>query len=181
MSIVITTVGFAGVSGANERLLEMAKKELGSVSRMLPSDTEYGVKFTKGTEKHSAHFKCEITVRYKKRLIRGCGEGGIIDKALKESVTDLKRKIRKLKGKIESTQNTKNSQYTEDESNEDCDKFEGITKAKSFNISCMSCSEAIEQCELLGHSFFIFLNEYGETCVIYKRDKGYGLIKVKNN
>jgi putative sigma-54 modulation protein len=42
----------------------------------------------------------------------------------------------------------------------------------------MSPKEAILQMNLLGHAFFVFLDdESNEACVVYKRkDGGYGLI-----
>ncbi len=36
--------------------------------------------------------------------------------------------------------------------------------------------EAIVQMEMLGHSFFVYLGLDGETKIIYKREKGYGLL-----
>ncbi|MPN56683.1 Ribosome hibernation promotion factor [bioreactor metagenome] len=47
----------------------------------------------------------------------------------------------------------------------------------------MTEEEAMLQLELLGHSFFVFLNaETGETNVIYARKDGnYGLIEPAHN
>ncbi len=43
----------------------------------------------------------------------------------------------------------------------------------------MQVEDAIAQMELLGHSFFLFLNEEtGTMCVLYVRaDGGYGLLQ----
>jgi putative sigma-54 modulation protein len=43
----------------------------------------------------------------------------------------------------------------------------------------MSADEAVEQMELLGHDFFIFVNqETGSVNLVYKRNDGnYGLIE----
>ncbi len=55
-----------------------------------------------------------------------------------------------------------------------------VVKTKRFRINPMGAEEAIMQMELLGHSFFVFLN--GETDavnVVYKRDDGsYGLLET---
>jgi putative sigma-54 modulation protein len=42
----------------------------------------------------------------------------------------------------------------------------------------MSAEEAIMQMNLLGHSFFVFIDgESGKVCVVYRRDeKDYGMI-----
>lgn len=54
-----------------------------------------------------------------------------------------------------------------------------IVRRKSFALRPMVSEEAIEQMELLGHSFFIFFNMDEETInVVYKRHDGnYGLLQ----
>ena len=57
-----------------------------------------------------------------------------------------------------------------------------ITKRKSFSeIKVMHEEEAVEQMELLDHSFFAFLNiETGKFNVVYKRkDETYGLLDLE--
>jgi putative sigma-54 modulation protein len=54
-----------------------------------------------------------------------------------------------------------------------------LVRTKRFFVSPMPADEAIEQMELLGHSFFLFLNaESGDLNVVYRRDDGnYGLLE----
>ena len=54
-----------------------------------------------------------------------------------------------------------------------------IVKTKQFRLGPMSPEEAAEQMSLVGHDFFMFVNdETEETCVIYKRaDGAFGLIE----
>jgi putative sigma-54 modulation protein len=53
-----------------------------------------------------------------------------------------------------------------------------VIRRKDVVITAMNEEEAIEQMELLGHTFFIFFNEAaGNTNVIYKRSAGgYGVL-----
>ncbi len=53
-----------------------------------------------------------------------------------------------------------------------------IVRVKRFAMAPMTPEEAIEQMELLGHSFFVFYNpDEGNINVIYRRrDGNYGLI-----
>ncbi len=53
-----------------------------------------------------------------------------------------------------------------------------IVRVKRFEMVPMTPAEAIEQMELLGHLFFLFLNgEDGQINLVYRRkDGGYGLI-----
>lgn len=55
-----------------------------------------------------------------------------------------------------------------------------IARKKNISLHKMSVSDAIEQMELVDHTFFIFLNEdNGMVNVVYKReDGGYGLIDL---
>ena len=54
-----------------------------------------------------------------------------------------------------------------------------IVKLKKFAVKPMDPEEACVQMELLGHSFYVFLNaETEEVNVVYKRKNGtYGLIE----
>lgn len=72
------------------------------------------------------------------------------------------------------------SEYSEEIFGEYTESLEEeITKRKEFEVSVMAEEEAIEQMALLGHSFFLFVNEDGKASVLYKRNKGYGLITSK--
>jgi putative sigma-54 modulation protein len=53
-----------------------------------------------------------------------------------------------------------------------------IVRQKRFRIAPMTEDEAIEQMELLGHTFFLFAErETGKLNVLYRRNDGnYGLI-----
>ncbi len=58
-----------------------------------------------------------------------------------------------------------------------------LVRTKRFLVSPMPADEAIEQMELLGHSFFLFLNaDSGDLNVVYRRDDGnYGLLEPQLN
>lgn len=51
-----------------------------------------------------------------------------------------------------------------------------VTRRKVISPHIMTDDEAIVQMEMLGHSFFVYLGIDGETKIIYKRKKGYGLL-----
>lgn len=68
------------------------------------------------------------------------------------------------------------AEYEEEVAEED--EVGRIVRVKRFGMAPMSAEEAIEQMELLDHSFFVFYNpEEGNINVVYKRrDDNYGLI-----
>jgi putative sigma-54 modulation protein len=61
--------------------------------------------------------------------------------------------------------------------------FEAPVRIKEFVFKPMSTDEAILQMNMLGHQFFVFLNEKTEKMnVVYLRKDGhYGLIVPKEN
>jgi putative sigma-54 modulation protein len=92
--------------------------------------------------------------------------------------SDRKCQIRKNKGRLEKKM--KDSfiapQYEEEETMEDAPEF--VVKKKNFNLRPMTTEEAIMQMNLLGHEFFVFIDQDTDTTsVVYKRkDDTYGLI-----
>ena len=56
-----------------------------------------------------------------------------------------------------------------------------VVKTKKFRINPMNTEEAIMQMELLGHNFFVFLNEEADGVnVVYARKDGtYGLLETQ--
>ena len=57
-----------------------------------------------------------------------------------------------------------------------------LVKSKDIELEPMSKEEAIDQMELLGHDFFVYLdNSTHKVNVIYLRDDGdYAIIETKN-
>lgn len=54
-----------------------------------------------------------------------------------------------------------------------------IVRVKEFEVSSILADEAIEQMELLGHRFFIYVDATdGRLSVVYRREDGdYGVLK----
>jgi len=53
-----------------------------------------------------------------------------------------------------------------------------LVRTKRFPVNPMSVEEAIAQMELLGHTFFLFMDEGMHLAVVYKRKDGhYGLLE----
>ena len=92
----------------------------------------------------------------------------------------IERQIKKYKTKIvDKKQNALafNEAFLQEES--EPEETVNIVKTKRFAMKPMDAEEACVQMELLGHSFYVFLNsETEQVNVVYKR-KGntYGLIE----
>lgn len=60
------------------------------------------------------------------------------------------------------------------------EKKRTVVKAKSYELTPMTVDDSIEELELVGHSFYVFLNKSTKQVnVLYKRNDGdYGLIET---
>lgn len=121
---------------------------------------------------HKNQIILELTVFYNQIIYRA--EQAAEDKkdALDASIDKIIRQIRKNKTKIEKK--LKDSAFKvaafTDEVQES--SYE-VIRHKKFKMYPMEVEEAILQMDLLGHSFFMFLNAAtGETNVVYKRNDG---------
>ena len=102
-----------------------------------------------------------------------------------DAVADsLFKQIVKNKGKLESRLRPEAFTFSPEEPdlpNEESEKYQ-IVKVKRFPMKPMDVEEAILQMNLLGHTFFMFLNQETEDiCLVYRRKNGdYGMIEPSN-
>lgn len=128
---------------------------------------------------YSSFHKVEITVPIRKTILRAeVTEDDIyaaIDRAVDKLVKQLKTYVTKYKDK---TLNVPVKEVDAKQSDEFVPKF---VRGKEIELEPMSREEAIDQMELLGHDFFVYLDKQThKTNVIYLRDDGnYAVIETK--
>ena len=150
--------------------------KLGKLERYFTPNTEIIV--TLSVEKDRQ--KIEVTIPVKGNIIRSeqVSNDMYVSLDLVEEV--IERQLRKYKNKIvDKHKDGGNLQQTFIEKDAADDEEVQIMRTKSFGIKPMYPEDACVQMELLGHSFFVFMNaETEEVNVVYKR-KGntYGLIE----
>lgn len=157
-------------------LREAVEDKLGKLDRFFAPATEATVRLSVQKEIQ----KIEVTIPVKGHLIRA--EESSTDMYVSIDLVEeiLERQLKKYKNKlIDKKQNAPSfsKAFIEEENNND-DHVE-IVKSKKFAVKPMDPEEACVQMELLGHSFFVFLNaDTDEVNVVYKRKGGsYGLIE----
>lgn len=119
----------------------------------------------------------EVTVADKGMFFRAERSDKVITACVDEIIDLLIRQIRKNKTKLEKRlyqgipMNFDNEFIDEEEYN--------IVKAKTVYLKPMDEEEAILEMNMLGHSFFMFLNaDTHKVCVVYRRKDGdYGLLE----
>ncbi len=117
----------------------------------------------------------EITIFYKGTMFRSEVSDSEIENALDKSIDIIERQIRKNKTRLEKKFKTGAFEAIPVEEEEEEIK---ITKTKQFKISAMTVEEAVLQMNLLGHNFFLFLNdENGNVNLVYRKSNDeYGII-----
>jgi len=157
-------------------LRSAVEEKIGKLERYFRPDTEAIVTLSIQKDKQ----KIEVTIPVKGSIIRAEQASNDMYVSIDLVQEIIERQIKKYRKKlIDKKQNAQAfSELFVNEEFETNDEI-NIVKTKRFGIKPMDPEEACVQMELLGHSFYVFLNaETDEVNVVYKR-KGhtYGLIE----
>lgn len=128
--------------------------------------------------------KIEVTIPTKVAILRAETTDLDMYNAIDKVVDKLKDQIRRQKTRLEARKDKASPLYEAfldyDVLGEE-DPADEIVKTKSITPEKLSLDEAITKMDLLGHSFFIYLDdETGKPAVVYcRKDGGYGLIETE--
>ncbi|MDR1018308.1 MAG: ribosome-associated translation inhibitor RaiA [Lachnospiraceae bacterium] len=161
-------------------LRDHVESKLSKLKKYFNDSTEINV--TLSTQKDEK--KIEVTIPVKGGIIRS--EQASTDMYVSIDLVEeiIERQLRKYKTKlidrhrgIEGISFT--PEFIEEEDLNESDSEIKIAKTKHFSIRPMYPEDACLEMELLGHSFYVFINaETEEVSVVYKRKDGsYGLIE----
>lgn len=159
------------------------QKKIGKLARYLPDITEAKVEIhEQNTRSPQQRYTAQVTLNSRGVILRAEERGERV-RAVVDTVSDvLERQIRRYKGKLQDkgrgTSITHQS-LEADTSEEEPSDAPKIVKVKRFAVKPMSVLEASEQMDLLGHSFFLFINSDNDRLgLLYRRNDGnYGLIE----
>ena len=146
------------------------------------------VNLISGKERSSdTKYRAEVTMHLPEVMIRSEEKAQDIFAAIDLVGVKLERQLDKYKGRHfwKSIKAEKFSKIAGEVTGKITGKSNGkIVKRKIYETTNkpMTEAEAIEQMELLGHPFFLFLNtQTGKHAVVYKRDDGnYGIIEPES-
>lgn len=171
------------ISGKNieitDGLRAAVNEKLSKLERYFTPDTNVIVTLSVEKERQ----KIEVTIPVKGKIIRSeqVSNDMYVSIDLVEEV--IERQLRKYKTKIiDKKQAASNFQKTYIDNDYMENEEIRIVRTKKFDIKPMYPEDACVQMELLGHSFFVFMNaDTDQVNVVYKR-KGntYGLIEPEN-
>lgn len=179
----------------SDALTDYVQKKLGKLDRYLPNITEVRVELGREHTRRGEDLSvAQITVRHGRGAILRAQEtlSGEIEIALNLAVDKMYRQIQRFKGKRARKGRERFSATVEelnaaeaipeletlDDVQDELPMDAEIIRRKNVAVIAMNEEEAIEQMELLGHTFFIFFNQAtGGINVIYKRRAGgYGVL-----
>ncbi len=159
-----------------EGLRNMLEKKLSKLDKYFVPEVEATATLSTQKNMHILEVQIKINGSFLRAEEATEDMYGSIDKVVEK----LEGQLRKHKTKIE--RKYKEQATIRFDSIPESDKVQEenrIVKTKRFPIKPMSPEEASLQMDLIGHSFFVFLNsESDEVNVVYKRKDGnYGLIE----
>lgn len=161
----------------------LADEKVRHAGRILDDGATADVEFSERTNPRQSdgRYRVEITTHMRGHTVRV--EASSIDDraALDLAVDKFERQLRKLKERlIQRSRPPARAGSGEPEMPpvEEDDEASHVVRTKTFAMRPMSVDEAALQMDLLGHTFFFFLDaESGKHCVLYHRaDRSLGLI-----
>lgn len=158
-------------------LREAVEDKIGKLDRYFTPDTEVNVTMSVQRERQNI----EVTIPIKGTIIRAEESSNDMYVSIDLVEEVIERQILKYKNKLVDRKQSSPS-FSDSFLQEDTPITEEeikIVKTKKFAVKPMDPEEACLQMELLGHSFYVFLNsETEQVCVVYRRKGGtYGLIE----
>lgn len=125
--------------------------------------------------------KIEVTIPTKYAILRTEVVDVDLYSAVDSAVDKLEDQIRRQKTRLQRKNRPSLAEAFLDEEESDQDDIDEVVKTKSIEPQEMSLDEAIMKMELLGHDFYIYVDdETQKIAVVYKRrNGGYGLIETE--
>lgn len=178
------------VKGTNVRVppavREYAERKIGKLEKYARFVKEASIAFSA----QRSWFIVEVTMVFGDTVVRAEEKSNDMYVSIDLAAEKVESQLRRLKGRLvarkrqaldagttDSLADSLLDQLSDDAEVEELEDGR-IVRTKTFPVKPMSVEEAILQLELLGHDFFVFINESsGTTSVVYARaDGNYGLL-----
>lgn len=175
MRIIISGKGM----DVSDYLKQLVEKKAKKLDRYFYDDTDVFVTLSIEKSRHIA----EVTVPFDGVILRTQESTGDMYASIDAALKKLERQIRKHRTKLEKRLHENAFEVEAPLFGDDVDNYDAeeakIVRVKHFPVKPMSVEEAQMQIELVGHSFFVFINSStNDVNVLYRRNDGnYGLIE----
>jgi putative sigma-54 modulation protein len=161
-------------------LRSYVEKKIGKLDKYLPSIDEARVELTvEKTKSAQDRQVAQVTVRSNGTILRAEEKSADIFASIDAALDKMHRQIARFKGKQRRRGRPTQGEMPPVPLPAEAEGEPSVVRVKRFRVSPLEEEEAIEQMELLGHDFFIFLNlGTDRLSVVYRRrDGGYGLLE----
>lgn len=173
MKIIITSKNLS----SSEYLKDTIEKKLEKLSKYFSNDIVANVMVSA----EQGRQKIEATINAAGTIFRAEESADNAYDAVDGVVDKLSSQMSRFKTKLQRKhKDNKGFKFAEIPDYVDEPEEMAVVKKKKMEISPMNVEEAIMQMELLGHSFFVFMNMDTESVnIVYERKNGdYGLIET---
>ncbi|MGB8645015.1 MAG: ribosome-associated translation inhibitor RaiA [Anaerolineae bacterium] len=156
-----------------------ARKKIGKLDRYLADPAETRIELTEEKTRSAQQRQVvQVTIHKNSTLMRAEERSADMSASIDAVVDKLERQIVRYKEKNTAKKRRAQAQELQAET-APLPEDGAIVRTKRFRVQPISEEDAIDQMELLGHSFFVFQNAAsGQLNVIYRRDDGnYGLLE----
>lgn len=168
-----------------DRLRDYVEDKVSKLQRYLPSLDSIRVDLSESNARDSSRrMVAQITIYVPKAILRAEERAGDIFAAVDSVMDKMSRRVERYKGRRRTMRRVPEPvEPLEVPGLEDDEllpeEMPSIARVKEFEVSSIMPSEAIEQMELLGHQFFLFVDAAdGRLSVVYRREDGdYGILK----
>ena len=157
-------------------IYDLIRKKSAKVALFLPEDAVVHFMIDANKTRH----KIEATVLLDGTIIRAEQRSDDLYKTIDQTIDVLVRRIKTYKGK--KHEKVRRAEDTIRKPAEEAmeEAHTGIVRRKSIKAPTITAGDAVEEMELLGHSFYIFADaDTGHISVVYRREEsGYGVIEI---
>jgi putative sigma-54 modulation protein len=165
----------------SETTKAFVEKKVGKLGHYLPTLDEGKVEISReGTKLPEQRFTVQVTLDSRGVLIRAQEKSKDMRTAINKVVDVLTKRIERYKGKLyDKNRGISFARQGAAIEAEEIEPPKRVVKSKRFLVKPMLIDEAINQMELLGHDFFLFIDADTERLnLLYRRGDGdYGLIE----
>ncbi|MDH4268977.1 MAG: ribosome-associated translation inhibitor RaiA [Dehalococcoidia bacterium] len=165
----------------SETIRAYVEKKVGKLGRYLPTLDEGKVELSQeGTKLPQHRFTVQVTLDSRGVLIRAQEKSKDMRAAIDKVVDVLSKRIERYKGKLyDKSRGVSFARQGAAIEEEETEAPKRVVKTKHFLVKPMPVDEAINQMELLGHDFFLFVDaDTDRLNLLYRRDdENYGLIE----
>lgn len=153
-----------------ESLHGRIEKKISKMDRYFQDEVDVQVRLS---QERGARNIVEITLIVGGVILRAEETSNDMYMSVDKAVARLEGQIRRHRTKLEKRLHEDAIVPMEEEAPVWEDPAEEVVRVKRFEVKPMSVEDAIAQMDMLGHSFFLFVNsETGITSVIYRRNDG---------